>query len=464
MAMKKILLMTIIVLTSNVFAQTEAFDNLLFRFKCNAIDSIAYNQGGGVDINTKIATLGDWNGDGMDEFLLISCSDVNTPTGSKIEGYRYMIFEGGNPPSPMPKYHWFVDIIGILHHAETEPIIYDFNDDGYLDIYKYRLSSYTKDTIDIFYGGPNFDTLPDLSVPVPGEYVNRVDDKFFYGTMTNLGDFNGDGVKELILTSYLNPFSGGGKYGFLLFLPLTNPFSTTQYYLGLPDTLTRREGFSTQILTSGDINGDGYTDVLMQTDTLNSNNNISYTKSLGAKLIFGNPQYSMDNYVFFSEDTIYATEMRIIPDINGDGMAELMWTKELPGSYVQISFGKSGEGHVLTRDVPFPLTGTALKTPKLLGDVNNDGYYDLGFVAGDITGSLVLLGGPTPVIGRRYTDSYHRHMGQVGDINGDGIDDFAAGEYHGNGGGECMSKIGVGPTSLLYDLVRRHHSFKPKWN
>jgi hypothetical protein len=451
MAMKKIMYLSIIILASNTFAQTDVFDNLLFRFKCNAIDSIAYNQGGGVDINTKIATLGDWNGDGMDEFLLISCSDVNTPTGSKIEGYRYMIFEGGNPPSPMPKYHWFVDIIGILHHAETEPIIYDFNDDGYLDIYKYRLSSYTKDTIDIFYGGPNFDTLPDLSVPVPGEYVNRVDDKFFYGTMTNLGDFNGDGVKELILTSYLNPFSGGGKYGFLLFLPLTNPFSTTQYYLGLPDTLTRREGFSTQILTSGDINGDGYTDVLMQTDTLNSNNNISYTKSLGAKLIFGNPQYSMDNYVFFSEDTIYATEMRIIPDINGDGMAELMWTKELPGSYVQISFGKSGEGHVLTRDVSFPLTGTALKTPKLLGDVNNDGYYDLGFVAGDITGSLVLLGGPTPVIGRRYTDSYHRHMGQVGDINGDGIDDFAAGEYHGNGGGNACQKLEWGQP--LYYMI-----------
>jgi hypothetical protein len=78
MAMKKIMYLSIIVLTSNVFAQTDVFDNLLFRFKCNSIDSIAYNQGGGVDIGTKIATLGDWNGDGMDEFLLISCSDVNT--------------------------------------------------------------------------------------------------------------------------------------------------------------------------------------------------------------------------------------------------------------------------------------------------------------------------------------------------------------------------------------------------
>ena len=468
--MKKILLMTIFVLTANAFAQPEAFDNLLFRFKCNTIDSIAYNQGGGVDIGTKIATLGDWNGDGMDEFLLISCSDVNTPSGSKIEGYRYMIFEGGNPPPSMPKYHWFVDIIGILHGAETEPLIHDFNDDGYLDIYKYRLSSYTKDTIDIYFGGPDFDTIPDLSVPVPGEYVNKLMDKFFYGNMTNIGDFNGDGTKELILTSYLSPFSGGGKYGFLLFLPLTNPFSTTQYYLGLPDTLTRREGFSTTILTSGDINGDGYTDVLMQTDTLNSNNNISYTKSLGAKLIFGNPQYSMDNYVFFSEDTIYATEMRIIPDINGDGMAELMWTKELPGSYVQISFGKRGPGHVLTRDVSFWLTGTAFKTPKLLGDINNDGYNDLGFVSYDMNGgSVILLGGPTPVIGKRYTDSYHRHMGQVGDINGDGVDDFAAGEFHGNGGGNACQKLewgqplyymvwsgdttAVNPTSIVDELL-----------
>ena len=450
--MKKILLMTIIVLTMNAFAQTEVFDNLLFRFKCNTIDSIAYNQGGGVDIGTKIATLGDWNGDGMDEFLLISCSDVNTPTGSKIEGYRYMIFEGGNPPPPMPKYHWFVDIIGILHYAETDPIIYDFNKDGYLDICKLRMYYNLIDTIDIFYGGPNFDTIPDLSVPTPGQHVNNSQQLHFYGATINFGDFNGDGTKELILTSFLNPFSGGGKYGFLLFLPLTNPFSTTQYYLGLPDTLTRREGFGSLILTSGDINGDGYTDVLMQTDTLNSSNNISYTKSLGAKLIFGNPQYSMDNYVFFSEDTMYASDMRIIPDINGDGMAELMWTKEFPDSYVQISFGKRGSGHALTRDVSFWLTGTAIKTPKLLGDVNNDGYNDLGFVSYTLTGgSLVLLGGPTPVIGRRYTDSYHRHMGQVGDINGDGVDDFAAGEFHGNGGGNGCQKLEWGQP--LYYMI-----------
>jgi hypothetical protein len=439
MAMKKIMYLSIIVLTSNVFAQTDVFDNLLFRFKCNSIDSIAYNQGGGVDIGTKVATLGDWNGDGMDEFLLISCSDVNTPTGSKIEGYRYMIFEGGNPPPPMPKYHWFVDIIGILHYAETDPIIYDFNKDGYLDICKLRMYYNLRDTMDIFYGGSNFDTIPDLSVPTPGQHVNNSQQLHFYGATINFGDFNGDGTKELILTSFLNPFSGGGKYGFLLFLPLTVPFSTSQYYLGLPDSITRREGFSTLILTSGDINGDGYTDVLMQTDTINSLNNISWTKSLGAKLIFGNPLYSMDNYVFFSQDTMDASTMRIIPDINGDGMAELMWTKELPGSYVQISFGKRGSGHLLTRDVSFPLTGTAIKTPKLLGDVNNDGYNDLGFVSYSLTGgSLILLGGPTPVISRRYTDSYHRHMGQVGDINGDGVDDFAAGEFHGNGGYACQ--------------------------
>ncbi len=93
--MKKIMYLSIIILVSNTFAQTDVFDNLLFRFKCNSIDSIAYNQGGGVDIGTKIATLGDWNGDGMDEFLMISCREYLSPHGYMIDGYRYMIFEGG---------------------------------------------------------------------------------------------------------------------------------------------------------------------------------------------------------------------------------------------------------------------------------------------------------------------------------------------------------------------------------
>jgi len=450
--MKKIMYLSIIVLTSNVFAQTDVFDNLLFRFKCNSIDSIAYNQGGGVDIGTKIATLGDWNGDGMDEFLMISCREYLSPHGYMIDGYRYMIFEGGNPPPPMPKYHWFLEINGLIQIADIDPIIYDFNNDGYLDIFKFRLYTKIKDTLDIYYGGPSFDTIPDLSLPAPGIHSGGSWDFVYWGSLSTIGDFNGDGVKELIMSSMNRFFPGGGKHGFLLFIPMINPFTTANYYIGLPDTLARREGFSTDRLTSGDINGDGYTDVLMQTDTLDSNNNISYTKSLGAKLIFGNPLYSMDNYIFFSEDTMYATNMRIIPDINGDGMAELMWTKELPGSYVQISFGKRGSGHVLTRDVSFPLTGTAMNTPKLLGDVNNDGYKDLGFVSYSFTGgSLILLGGPTPVIGRRYTDSYHRHMGQVGDINGDGVDDFAAGEFHGNGGGNACQRLEWGEP--LYYMI-----------
>ena len=447
--------LSIIILVSNTFAQTDVFDNLLFRFKCNSIDSIAYNQGGGVDIGTKIATLGDWNGDGMDEFLMISCREYLSPHGYMIDGYRYMIFEGGNPPPPMPKYHWLIGN-GLISEGqsapEKNPLIYDFNKDGYLDIFRFNLYSRVKDTIAIYYGGPEFDTIPDLTLPVPGINDSTPRDWIFSGDRSQIGDFNGDGTDELILSSYYRPFLGSGKYGYLLFLPLTIPFCTTQYYLGLPDTITRREGFSTDRLTSGDINGDGYTDVIMQTDTLDSNNNISYTKSLGAKLIFGNPQYSMDNYVFFSQDTMDASTMRIIPDINGDGMAELMWTKELPGSYVQISFGKRGSGHLLTRDVSFPLTGTAMKTPKLLGDVNNDGYKDLGFVSYSFTGgSLILLGGPTPVIGRRYTDSYHRHMGQVGDINGDGVDDFAAGEFHGNGGGNACQRLEWGEP--LYYMI-----------
>ena len=99
----------------------------------------------------------------------------------------------------------------------------DYNGDGYKDLIAMHFTSYDSTRNDyngniLFYYGsnatPNIDTIPAYSISLPTLYPKR--DGFAIGDLRpgiEYGDFNNDEKYDLVINSYLYPFTLG--YGYI---------------------------------------------------------------------------------------------------------------------------------------------------------------------------------------------------------------------------------------------------------
>lgn len=243
-------------------------------------------------------------------------------------------------------------------------IIGDVNDDGYDDILigdSHRTTNYFFDgAAYLYYGGADMDTIPDMTFI--GEYWYHC-----LGNVSGAGDVNGDGIDDWLINAPIDDIWVLGRI--YLYYGGENPDSICDVYFegGQGDGL----GFDNPAL--GDINGDGYDD-----------------------LIFGNWGTSS------VEIHLGSSSMDTIPDLE--------WLAEWPNYFI------------------IPISG--------IGDVNNDGFDDwmiqcsgdlnlfLGSTYPDTIPDLLFEPEP-PCTGFR-----DQIIG--GDINGDNIDDIIIGGYIGN--------------------------------
>ena len=432
----KTMFLAIVIITSShyILPQQQVFNQMLFEVPCNIIDSL-----GGFDITPGISSLGDWTGDSKDEFMFLTC---NGP----LIGYKYLIYEGGSPSGTPPRYVMNAKTSG--DYWDMKPRIYDFNKDGYRDIIKIELSQPKTDSVFVYFGGPGFDTLADYKFPLPYEEFNLT--RAYSPFAGTIADFNGDGVEDLIFNNASKTLPGGQNYGAYVFFNLVYPFNPSEWVVVRADTLVSKDGFLPFRLTSGDVNGDGYDDLMFAVSFLNPD--FSRGNPKGSRLVFGNSSYSFEQNIFISNDTASAEFVRIIPDINGDGLSEVMWVGSYHnGGRIHISYGRPGPDYTIRADYSFFIDGFTINSPILFGDINKDGYQDIGlqaYTSGD--GTRIILGGPRPLL-LDFLDRNERLIGNVGDFNGDGVDDFAAGQFPGDGGGAC-ARSWVGNT--LYFKIR----------
>ena len=126
----------------------------------------------------------------------------------------------------------------------------DFNGDGKRDLavsYRPDFRDSIVGSVYLYWGGAEFDTIPDLIISHPYDYVNGADN--FGGLLENLGDINAD--------SYDDFYAGSG---------VAADDSVNFVYFGgpnldtIPDLIIRDR--QTRVRRAGDINHDGHNDFI----------------------------------------------------------------------------------------------------------------------------------------------------------------------------------------------------------
>jgi hypothetical protein len=195
--------------------------------------SFPYNPGGNLGLSVSIT--GDVNGDGFDDALMSASSNENyvlDTNGKVLLYYGSLERQMFDPADVILKQDGFSENFG-----KNLSIVKDVNNDGFDEIavtYYIILNGNTN----IYFGSHDG--------PTSNNYYNISGSRFDPTDINTAGDFNNDGFNDVIFQTY--------------------SLSETNVFFGIPNGLFENPykiGGSRGKLASGDVNGDGISDVLV---------------------------------------------------------------------------------------------------------------------------------------------------------------------------------------------------------
>lgn len=339
----------------------------------------------------------------------------------------------------------------------------DYNGDGYKDLITMHLTKYDStlgrtdyDGEILFYYGSNtttlaIDTLPEYSIPLPTKYPIR--DEFSLGGTGRgvaCGDFNKDGKTDIVISSlYALPDLVGVLY---IYMGNTIPSDSATFQVrgrayvpGNPPI-----GWYGNYFQVGDINGDGYSDLLLSAKVdkvplppSGDSIEVIYIYLGGSSFSFVENGESIKYESKLIDDFHSAGWVRkefSVMDINGDGISDLLVSHYYEDSKLHVHFGsKTGIDTIPSFYLTDPDTTRsdviAGQVCEDIGDFNHDGYDDFILKVAAYKSFSVHLGGPrlsnrNPYGMRGLLESYSTSFPTkaigCGDQNGDGVDDYVA--------------------------------------
>ncbi len=284
------------------------------------------------------------------------------------------------------------------------------------------------------------------------------------GNVVSLGDVNGDGYPDYIVGAPGVNANSGAAY---IFFGGPKPHA-------IPDvTLTGEPGsaFGASAAPAGDVNGDGYPDVIVGAP--------NYTAGGRVYIFFGGPRLGSKGAA--SADVIvtgeaggslFGSAVSGGGDLNGDGRADIIVGDPSYGAGIGrayifyggptlVSKGAGGADVILSGENGGDFFGCSVSSA---GDVNGDGWFDAVVGAKGYKGTgraYVFYGGPTLATkgagsadgiltgeGPPHPTGFGTFVSGVGDINGDARCDIAVSDVGYNGKtGRCY--VFFGGSTLL---------------
>lgn len=405
--------------------------------------SIVESNQGDAHFGTSVATTGDVNGDGYAD-VIVGAKDFANGQFTEGRAFVYLGSTGGT----LPTAEWTAESNQVSANlGSSVATAGDVNGDGYSDVIVgapgYDNGQSDEGRAYVYHGGPGgMGAMPDAIVG-----GNQNDADFGYSVST-AGDINGDGYADVIVGA---PFfdNGQGEEG-LAFLFQGSASGLSLVHQWSAESNQSGANFGKCVAAAGDVNGDGYSDVIVGAPFYDSDQ-----PSVGRVDVYlGSPNglSTAPSWTALSDQAYanFGISVATAGDVNGDGYADVI----VGANYYDNGEDDEGRAFVYLGSASGLATSPAWTAESdhvdahfgwavaPAGDINGDGYSDVLVGAPEYTGSQPFQGRAYAYLGSAEGlatsavwiaegDQPEAHFGHsvatAGDVNGDGYSDVIVG-------------------------------------
>lgn len=303
----------------------------------------------------------------------------------------------------------------------------DLNGDGADDVAVGSSGVTSNDSV-LVYSGATGSQIFHLSGPPDSDGFGR--------SISRVGDVNGDGISDMLI---------GAPRSIVLGMRVGSAF----IYSGLDGSLLQtlngtvdNDQFGISVADAGDVNGDGFADVIIGADQTSFNGrNFS-----GSAYVFS----GVDGTLIFHWEgaaawSYFGSAVAGAGDVNQDGCADVIVGAPfvLTAGASGIAYGAvylySGATGVILRRYLSPVSNIAFGSAiAAAGDLDQDGFTDV-LVGAPRANTCFAYSGQTGSLLYTWSEGpSHGNLGDAvagaGDVNGDGFDDAIVGDFYADGG------------------------------